>query len=388
MRTNSDIDWSKNHRDATVVDLHAHPSLKLSLFNRILTFRFRASSCFDPFSVRTDFNRLKEGGVDLLLSTVYAPERGIIEECKYLYALKYIMPCKWKKVFGRPSFEVAEEMLDAMEEAVEKSVDDTTGEPMAKMITSVPDLEDFLEQENDRPIGIIHNIEGAHCLGGQIENLDILFQRGVAYMTLAHFYENEAVNPCFPYPESVQIAGCFKGDRNLALGLTEFGEELIEKMIELGMIIDIAHCTPVARRRIFDIVGHRAPMVASHVGAYEVNPSPYNLRDDEIGKIADSGGVTSVIFMNYWLMPHETKRGLNFISRSLERFVQAGGVNHVAIGTDFDGFTDPPDDIKDASKMPRLTQRLISDGYAVEDIHKILGGNALRVLRDGWGKME
>ena len=80
-------------------------------------------------------------------------------------------------------------------------------------------------------------------------------------------------------------------------------------------------------------------------------------------------------------MPHETKRGLNFISRTIERFVQAGGIDHVAIGTDFDGFTDPPDDLKDSSEIRFLTQRLISDNYSEEQIKKILGINALRVLQ-------
>jgi hypothetical protein len=66
------------HNNAMIVDMHAHPSLKISLFNRMLTSRFRVSRSFDPFSVRTDFNRLKAGGVNVLLSAVYAPERGII----------------------------------------------------------------------------------------------------------------------------------------------------------------------------------------------------------------------------------------------------------------------------------------------------------------------
>ncbi|MBN1559845.1 membrane dipeptidase [candidate division KSB1 bacterium] len=384
--SNTNIDWQQIHRDAMVVDMHAHPSLKVSLFNRILTARLQASRSFDPFSIHTDFNSLKKGGVDLLLSAAYAPEHGILQECKYIKALKYLMPRKWKKVYGRPYFDVAMEMLDIMENAVSAAVDDESGEPIATMITSVTELEAFLQQEKDRPIGIIHNMEGAHCLEGKIDNLDKFFQRGVAYMTLAHFYANEAVHPCFPYPESVQKVGCFKGDRNLVLGLTTFGEEVIEKMIELGMILDITHCTPMARCRIYDIVGQRAPIIASHVGAYAVNPNPYNLRNEEIKKISDSGGVTAVIFMNYWLMPHATNRGLNFISRTIEHFIHAGGIDHVAIGTDFDGFTDRPDDLPNAAELPRLTQRLIADGYSVPHIRKILGENVLRVLKQGWKK--
>jgi len=182
------------------------------------------------------------------------------------------------------------------------------------------------------------------------------------------------------------MLGCFQGDRDLTLGLKEFGEQVIEKMVELGMILDITHCTPPARKRIYDIVGNRLPIIASHVGAYEVNPNPYNLQDWEVKRIADTGGVVAVIFMNYWLMPHETKRGLNFIARTIKHFVNVGGIDHVAIGSDFDGFTDPPDDLKDASELPKLTQRLVAEGYNREQIVKIWGGNAPRVLREGWRK--
>jgi microsomal dipeptidase-like Zn-dependent dipeptidase len=382
-------EWKGIHYgDSTIVDLHAHPSLKVSLFNRMLTSRFRASRSFDPFGVRTDFPKLSQGGLDVLLSTVYAPEKGILDECRFLRILRYLMPLKWKEVYSRTYFDVTVAMLDVMEKAVEKSGKGSTGKPLAKMAFSVRELDEILSQADDSLIAVIHNVEGAHSLDGDLDNLKRLFDRGVAYLTLAHFYENEAVHPCFPYPESVQMLGCFQGDRNLALGLKEFGEQVVEKMVELGMILDITHCTPPARKRIYDIVGKRLPIIASHVGAYEVNPSPYNLKDWEIKRIADTGGVVAVIFMNYWLMPHETKRGLNFIARTIKHLVNVGGIDHAAIGSDFDGFTDPPDDLKDASELPKLTQRLVAEGYSREQIVKIWGGNALRVLREGWRKKE
>jgi microsomal dipeptidase-like Zn-dependent dipeptidase len=381
------LDWKQIHlHDATIVDLHAHPSLKVSLFNRMLTSRVRASRAFDPFGVRTDFPKLREGGLDVLLSTVYAPEKGLLDECGYLRALRYVLPSAWKKVFDRPYFDVTMEMLDAMERQVGNARDPQTGRPLAQMASSVRELDALLAQEGPRPIAVVHNIEGAHSLDGNLDNLQRLFDRGVAYLTLGHFYENEAVYPVFPFPESVQNLGCFQGDRNVALGLKPFGEEVVEKMIELGMILDIVHCTPPARERIYDIVGHRLPLIASHVGAYEINPSPYNLKDWELRKIAETGGVAGVIFMNYWLMPHETKRGLNYIARTLEHFVNVAGAEHVAIGTDFDGFTDPPDDLSDASQLPKLSQRLVAEGYSRDAMLKIWGGNVLRVLREGWGR--
>jgi membrane dipeptidase len=385
--TRANVDWEQIHfGGSTIVDLHIHPSLKVSLFHRLLTARLYSSRAFDPFGVRADFPKLKEGGMDVFLSTIYAPEKGILEECKLLNLLRFFTPLVWKKVFRRPYFDVTMQMLDEMEKVVEKAEDPKTGRPLAKVVTSAPELDAVLAQGDDRPLALIHAVEGGHSLDGSLDNLQRLFDRGVAYLTLAHFFENEIVYPCYPWPESIQKLGCFQGERNVALGLKPFGEQVVEKMVDLGMLIDVAHCTPSARARIYDIVGSRAPLIASHVGAYEINPSPYNLKDWEIKRIADGGGIVGVIFMNYWLMPHETKRGLDFIARTLEHFVNVGGIDHVGIGTDFDGFTDPPDDLKDAAELPKLTQRLLAEDYSPEAIGKIWGDNALRVLRHGWGK--
>ncbi len=387
MRTNEQLDWEHVHfHQATVTDLHAHPALKVSLFKRLLTSPVRAGRAFDPFGIRTDFANLRQGGLDVLLSTIYAPEKGVLDECRYLRLLRYALRSTWKKVFNRPYFDVTIEMLDAMEGQVRAGRNLETGQPLAQIVCSVRELDALLAQDGERPIAVVHNVEGAHSLDGDLDNVQRLFDRGVAYLTLAHFYENEAVHPVFPFPESVQTLGCFQGDRNVALGLKPFGEQVVEKMVELGMILDVVHCTPPARARIYDIVGNRLPIIASHVGAYEVNPSPYNLKDWELLKIAETGGVVGVIFMNYWLMPHETKRGLNFIARTLEHLVNVAGVEHVAVGTDFDGFTDPPDDLPNASQLPKLTQRLVAEGYGLDAIQKIWGGNVLRVLREGWGK--
>jgi len=98
--------------------------------------------------------------------------------------------------------------------------------------------------------------------------------------------------------------------------------------------------------------------------------------------------VMGVIFMPYWLMPKESGQGINFISRHIQYVVNTAGEDVVGIGTDFDGFTTPPDDLDNAAQLPRLTQRLTIDGHKEERIKKILGGNALRAIREGWGKKE
>jgi membrane dipeptidase len=381
-------DWQTVHADATLVDLHAHPSLKASLFYRALGQRvYPSPRAFDPFAVRTNFPRLHEGGVDVLLSTIYVPEMGIIHSAPPLKLLKYITPRLWRGVYGRGYFIAANEMMDAIEKQAKNARDEQNNNLLASFAHSVAELEAILKlPEPARPVALVHNIEGGHTLEGKLENLEALFKRGVAYMTLAHFFPNEIVNPTFPWPEKMQHFDWFQDERDLTLGLTPFGEQVVERMVELGMLIDIAHCTPPARKRIYDIVGKRAPLIASHVGAFDINPDPYNLKDWEMKKIADGGGVIGVIFMNYWLMPSESARGLNVITQTMRNFFDVAGEDHVGLGTDFDGFTEPPSDLLNAAQLPRLTQRLLAEGFSAAQVQKMLGGNALRVLREGWGK--
>lgn len=381
-------DWRILHYESTIVDLHAHPSLKASLFYRSLGRRvYPSPRAFDPFAVRTNFPRLIEGGIDVTLSVIYAPERGILDSAPPLKLLKYIAPRLWQSVYGRGYFAVANEMMDLIEKQAMAAIDEENHAPMARFAHNLSELEAiFQEPIAKRPVALIHAVEGGHTLEGKLANLDSLFQRGVAYLTLAHFFPNEIVNPTFPWPEHLQQFNWFQDERDLTRGLTPFGEQVVEHMIELGMLIDISHCTPPARARIYDIVGNRAPLIASHVGAFDINPDPYNLKDWEMKKIANSGGVIGVIFMNYWLMPRESLRGLNVITQTLREFINAAGEDHVGLGTDFDGFTQPPSDLLNAAQMPRLTQRLLSEGLSADQVTKILGGNALRVLRQGWGQ--
>lgn len=381
-------DWRILHYQSTLVDLHAHPSLKASLFYRSLGRRvYPSPRAFNPFSVRTNFPRLIEGGIDIVLSVIYTPERGITESAPPLKLLKYLTPRLWRNIYGRGYFTVANEMMNIIEKQAREAIDHQNNAPMARFAYNIDELEAILKEPiSKRPVALIHSVEGGHTLEGKLENLDALFQRGVAYLTLAHFFPNEIVNPTFPWPEHLQQFNWFQDERDLTRGLTPFGEQVIERMVELGMLIDISHCTPHARARIYDIVGKRAPLIVSHVGAFDINPDPYNLKDWEMKKIADSGGVIGVIFMNYWLMPSESHRGLNVITQTLQKFIDLAGEDHVGIGTDFDGFTTPPSDLVNAAQMPRLTQRLLSEGLTPDQIQKILGGNSLRVLRQAWGR--
>ena len=128
------MDADQLHQQILVTDLHAHPSLNVSLFHRVLTSRIYPSSrAFDPFSVRTNFPQLQAGSVDLMLSVLHAPERGIITECGALNILRYLMPRTWKKIYERPYFEVIQEMYSEIEAAVNSARDASTGAPIGTL---------------------------------------------------------------------------------------------------------------------------------------------------------------------------------------------------------------------------------------------------------------
>lgn len=403
------------HHQATVVDVHAHPALKASLFRRSLASRGGpAAAAFSPFSLRTSFPRLADGGVDLLFSAIHVPEAPLLDSVPLLRALRLLTPGVWRELVSPSYFQATLHSLTTLEEQIEASA--ALKRP-ARLARRLAELDAILAGGESAPIAVVHTIEGAHSLQGEVAgkavrekgpsssaateilgNLDTFFERGVALLTLAHFYPNYVAAPCFPFPESMLGLARWRAaleQHDLSRGLGPVGAAVVERMLELGMLVDITHCTPVARAQVYQLAaaaGGRGRVVATHVGAQAINPSPYNLADWEIRWLADHGGFAGVIFMNYWLMPHETRFGLNAIEQTLAHFVETGGEDVAAIGTDFDGFTDPPDDLLDASQLPRLTQRLRaarsgpgSPRYGDETIRKLLGGNALRVLRAAWG---
>ena len=389
------------HRQAGVVDLHIHPAMTQVLFRRDLRLRQKVMPSFSVSSVRASYPRMKAGNYRVALSVAHAPEKGLLEDFWYLRGLKYLRPLTWAKVIARPSFEVTNTILDE----VEAMVDSSTARTSVLVAKTLREMEAALAAP-ERPLVLIHAVEGAHSLGdpgdktitdAQVHrNLEAFFNRGVAYLTLAHFYPNRVTHPCFPFPEDfARLSTNPNIWRDLTNGLTPLGKDLVARMIDMGMLIDLSHCTPHARKDVFDIAdgsGKHPPLLMTHVGAYEINPSPYNPRDDEIRRIARDGGVIGVIFMNYWTMPKETGQGLNYISRTIQHLIDVGSEDCVGIGTDFDGFTDPPDDLEDASQMKRLNERLLVDslGWGLSEsdtaqrIRKIQADNALRVLREGW----
>jgi len=365
-----------------LADLHVHPSLKTFLFNKKLYKYNRAGGAWNPLALRVDLPKVIKGGVNLFLSSVYLPEKKMIKDCKILGLATSILGGKFRSLKKGDPFEVTMKIIRKFEDAIAAAnAKENFNVEFAKSLSA---LDKMLKNGET---AILHSIEGAHSLSGKMENLHNFFDKGVCLLTLAHFYENEVATTVGGIPNNKKKLGCFKNSIEQTEGLPPFGKQVVEEMIKIGMIIDLTHCTPEGRKEIYSINNNKRPLVFSHVGVRVKNKSSMNPTDEEIKAIADCGGVIGVIFMNFWLESEEQKEGLDLIVETIQHLKNIGGVDCIAIGSDFDGFTDPPDDIKDISEMPKLTKKLLSSGFNEVEFEKIMGKNIVRVLHDGWGKV-
>lgn len=226
------------------------------------------------------------------------------------------------------------------------------------LIRNAADLAPYLERRQREPAitsGIL-GIEGAHALDGRLDNLDRLFAAGYRIMSLTHFFDNEWAG---------SSAGLGKG------GLTEAGRELVRRMEARHMLVDLAHASP---RTIRDVVAiAKWPVIVSHTGVKGVCDNARNLGDEELRGIAKTGGVIGI---GFWETAACGKDAASIV-RSIRYVADRVGVEHVALGSDFDGAVAMP---FDAAGMVQITDALLAAGFTVADIEKIMGGNALRVL--------
>jgi membrane dipeptidase len=415
------MNWKELHKKSTVVDLHSHSMLKRSIFNRDLSRRegkwlakwFKES--FWPFSERATLPKIDEGGIDVILSTAYVLEQGWIDDISLIDWLLWLTPSVRKRVVEPSYFDATVAMIEGMESQIDAYNESAPEESREIKVAYSP--QEILENIDQNIISVVHSIEGAHSLQGNIsgkhtidqaissseiitdwdhskkeilENLEHFHRMGAAYLGIAHFYPNHCVDPVFPYPEYGSKHMDWRkalGKWDETTGLTDIGFEVVEKMLDLGMIIDVSHCTLKARKQIYDIVssqGKSECVVASHVGVFECNRLSYNLQDWELKWFADHGCVAGIIFMNYWISSVDSGLGLKYIEQTLDHIINVCGTDTAAIGTDFDGFTDPPDEIVDMSELPRMTCYLKGLDYKDDVIEKFLGKNALRLLTNGW----
>ncbi|HWX24158.1 MAG TPA: dipeptidase, partial [Vicinamibacteria bacterium] len=201
-------------------------------------------------------------------------------------------------------------------------------------------------------------IEGAHALEGDVSNLEALFGAGFRMISPTHFFDNE-------------FGGSSHGVRQG--GLTEKGRLLIRLMEQKGMIVDVAHAS---HKTIADVLAiARKPVVVSHTGVRATCDNPRNLTDDELRGVASSGGVVGI---GYWPTA-VCGSDAPAIARAILHAVRVAGVDHVGLGSDFDGATTTP---FDAAGLGQVTEALLQTGLSEEEIRKVMGGNVIRVLEE------
>jgi membrane dipeptidase len=258
-------------------------------------------------------------------------------------------------------------------------------------------------------VAILMGVEGGHIIEDDLRMLDIYYRLGVRYMTLTHTKNTKWADS--------------SGDKPQWNGLTEFGRQVVKRMNRLGMMVDISH---VSDKTFYDVLAAtKAPVIASHSSCRAISPQPRNMTDDMIQALAKNGGVMDINFYSSFLDPayssaHEAvskemdaevkaareaqaKEGKRLsyaqeneirrryearlptpsferIADHIDHAVQVGGVDHVGLGSDFDGVDSIPRGMEDASKIPNLVVELARRGYGEDDLVKILGGNLLRVM--------
>lgn len=371
-------------RHLPVVDLHTHPTMKTLQFGKKFWDRHNPPGFFFcPFTMRTDLDALIAGGVKTLLCSVYVLEREWVNDVWPLKILRKFMP-RMDHVLTEEPDDMTREYLNHLVHVVR----DTNARrgPVVEIATSYAHMERINAEGR---IAIINSIEGAHSLNGNLDNLDDFHRRGVAHMIVPHMYPNEACYSCanaIPEDTILRKIGCFQQTFYPDRGLTPWGKQLIDKMLDIGMIVDMSHGTPAFRKEVLEIARNhpkRRPVIMSHVGVYHYCPCHMNPTIDDIKQIADTGGVVGIIFMDAWLRKPVVRECAEVIMGTVDYLIKHGGEECVAFGSDFDGFTYVPKDFKSPRDYNRL-RTLLQKRYKDAQVEKFLSGNAERVLRDGW----
>jgi membrane dipeptidase len=274
-----------------------------------------------------------------------------------------------------------------------------------RMIRQYPDtfafagsVDDILRARKDGKIASMIGIEGGYSIDSSLGVLRMMYALGVRYMTLTH-------SDSLDWADSAT-------DEPKAHGLSKFGEQVVTEMNRLGMFVDISHVSAETMRHALRVT--RAPVIASHSSAFALANHPRNVPDDVLKLVAQNGGVIMVNFYPGFILPEAArlyqaerdlrkqipqeenyraalqelrrqnplpKASVHHVVDHIEHIIKVAGIDHVGLGSDYDGIGSVPEQLEDVSKYPVITQELLNRGYNKEQILKVLGGNLIRAFR-------
>ncbi len=366
---------NKLHKKAIVVDTH----------NDILS-----SSVLDGLDIskrlttgHSDLVRWKEGGVDVQFFSVWTGDKP-----------------RTPKGF----FADAMQEIDSLEIIALRNYEKMT------LATNWKEVKKGIRKE--KLVALI-GVEGGHMIEDDMNKLETLYKHGMRYMTLT--WNNSTSWASSAWGETL------KKDSLPSLGLNEMGKEIVRRMNERGIIVDLSH---VGERTFYDAIATTTkPVMLSHSSVWNICPVPRNVKDDQIKALAKNGGVICINFYAGFIDSNFSKRHTDLeknkgkkIKDSLEKIYDAAKVNqiwgqifkeemeplrptlsqvvdhidyivkmigddYVGIGSDFDGIDFAPKGLDDATTYPKLTEELKRRGYSDKSIRKILGGNVLRIMK-------
>jgi len=359
----------KLHADCLVID--SHNDLPWALRDKNgPSFRKLDLRKNQP-SLHTDIARLKTGGIGVQFWSAWVPT----ETRKKGTAIRETLT-----------------QIDAVYRLVETYPD------TFQFAQSVAEIE--AARKNGKIASLV-GLEGGYSIDNSLAVLRMYRRLGAMYMTLTH-------------SETIEWADSAT-DKPKHNGLNSFGEEVVREMNRLGMMVDISHVSPDTMKHAIKI--SKAPVIASHSSARALADHPRNVPDDVLKLVKENGGVIMVNFYSGFVVPEAVRLTRNMFERArklreqfpddrnfnsameqyrkdnpipkgsihdvvdhIEHVIKVAGIDHVGLGSDFDGIDTAPEQLGDVSTYPLITQELLNRGYKADDIRKILGGNFMRVL--------
>ena len=337
------------HATLTIVDLHADTLM----WDRDLLARGTRG--------HMDLPRLQDGNVTLqVFSSVTQSPRGLNYDSNSADTFDMITPLvivqaqpprTWGSLLERSLYH-AQKMEQAVARSSGKLVLVQPGPGLDRAIADI-------RRERPGTVAAMLSVEGLHNLEGDLGNFDRLHDAGFRMASLTHFFDNDLAG---------SMHGVEKG------GLTDKGREAVRRMEALGMIVDVAHCSHECVAGILAIA--QRPVVSSHGGVQATCDVNRNLTDAEIRGVARTGGVIGIGYWDGAICSTEPAA----IARAMTHVRDLVGIEHVALGSDYDGATTVR---FDTSQLVQVTQALIDADFSDGEIRAVMGGNALRVLRGG-----